>query len=44
MCIAAVLVGLLLPLLPYFNADSKRFYLVLLLVLATVGIGLTMLL
>ena len=41
---AALLVGLLLPLLPYFNEENHRFLLVILLVLATVGIGLTMLL
>ena len=39
-----VVLGLVLPLLPYFNRENHRFSLVVILVLATVGIGLTMLL
>ena len=41
---AALLFGLVLPLLPYFDQESKRFLLVVVLVLATVGIGLSTLL
>ncbi len=33
-----------MPLLPYFHPESKRFYLVIIMVMATVGVALTMLL
>ena len=42
--LAALVTGLVMPLLPYFSRESNRFSLVIVLVLATVGIGLTMLL
>ena len=40
---AGLAIGCLLPLLPYFNQERHRFSLVLLAVLATVGVGLTLL-
>jgi ABC-type branched-subunit amino acid transport system ATPase component/ABC-type branched-subunit amino acid transport system permease subunit len=42
--LAGVAVGLLLPVLPYLNREDHRFLLVMMLVFATAGIGLTMLL
>ncbi len=42
--VAALVAALVVPLIPYFNPESKRFYLVVIVVLATVGVGLTMLL
>jgi ABC-type branched-subunit amino acid transport system ATPase component/ABC-type branched-subunit amino acid transport system permease subunit len=42
--LVALVAGVVIPLLPYFSRESNRFSLVIVLVLATVGIGLTMLL
>ena len=39
---AGLAIGLVVPLLPYFNTDAHRFQLALILVYALVGVGLTM--
>jgi ABC-type branched-subunit amino acid transport system ATPase component/ABC-type branched-subunit amino acid transport system permease subunit len=44
LAVAGLLVGLAAPLLPYFNAEGRRFQLVVTLVMAVAGVSLTMLL